>query len=215
MSGKKSIATLKIGKKDLTADEQEGFSELDADSLAKLQRQVAARVSISPEATAAFTINSFCERDMDPNHLLAELRRQNDLVASGDMGRPEGILLSQAHTLNAMFSKFVEKAQINLAAGYSEASDNYLRLALKAQSQTARTVEVLGGLKNPRQIAIVQQANISNGHQQVNNHAGKTEIQQTELSGGKSNELLQNIRTSSIESAANTPMEAMGKLHRA
>lgn len=212
---KTRVSTLKIGPDDLTPAEKDTLNGLDEGGMAKLQSQVAARVSISPEATAAFTINSFCERDMDPNHLLAELRRQNDLVASGDMGRPEGILLSQAHTLNAMFSKFVEKAQINLAAGYSEASDNYLRLALKAQSQTARTVEVLGGLKNPRQIAIVQQANISNGHQQVNNHAGKTEIQQTELSGGKSNELLQDTETSSIESAANTPMEAMGKLHRA
>lgn len=212
---KTRVSTLKIGPDDLTPAEKDRLNGLDEGGMAKLQSQVAARVSISPEATAAFTINSFCERDMDPNHLLAELRRQNDLVASGDMNRPEAILLSQAHTLNAMFSKFVEKAQINLSAGHFEASERYLRLALKAQSQSVRTVEVLGGLKNPRQIAIVQQANISNGHQQVNNHAEKTEIQQTKLSGGKSNELLQDTGTSSIEGAANTPMEALGKLHRA
>lgn len=212
---KTRVSTLKIGPDDLTPAEKDRLNGLDEGGMAKLQSQVAARVSISPEATAAFTINSFCERDMDPNHLLAELRRQNDLVASGDMSRPEGILLSQAHTLNAMFSKFVEKAQINLSAGHFEASERYLRLALKAQSQSVRTVEVLGGIKNPRQIAIVQQANISNGHQQVNNHSGKTEIQQTKLSGGISNELLQDTGTSSIEGAANTPMEAVGKLHRA
>ena len=208
------VSTLKIGPDDLTPAEKIKLNGLDEGGLAKLQCQVAARVSISPEATAAFTINSFCERDIDPNHLLAELRRQNDLLASGDMGRPEGILLSQAHTLNAMFSKFVEKAQSNLAAGHFEASDRYLRFALKAQSQSVRTLEVLGGIKYPRQIAIVQQANISNGHQQVNNHAGKNKNQQNKLSEGNSNELLQDTRTSSIAGEANTPLETMGKLHR-
>lgn len=54
-----------------------------------------------------------------------------------------------------------------------------LRLALKAQAQCARTVEVLAAMKNPP-IIFANQANIAQGHQQINNgnqsatHARKT-----------------------------------------
>ena len=45
----------------------------------------------------------------------------------------------------------------------------YMRLALKAQAQCARTIEVIAAMKNPP-VIFAKQANISNGNQQVNNN---------------------------------------------
>lgn len=63
-----------------------------------------------------------------------------------------------------------------------------MRLALKAQAQCARTIEVLAAMKNPP-IVFAKQANITNGNQQINNgslprattHAGKIINQSNEL----------------------------------
>ena len=51
---------------------------------------------------------------------------------------------------------------------YIEASERYMRLALKAQAQCRATIETLAAIKNPP-VVIARQANISNGPQQVNN----------------------------------------------
>ena len=61
-----------------------------------------------------------------------------------------------------------------------------LRLALKAQAQCARTVEVLAAMKNPP-IVFAKQANIAHGHQQINNNQPSTHAEKTINS---SNELL-------------------------
>jgi len=44
-----------------------------------------------------------------------------------------------------------------------------MNMALKAQSQSRSTIQALTELKYPKQATFVKQANISNGHQQVNN----------------------------------------------
>ena len=48
-----------------------------------------------------------------------------------------------------------------------------MNLALKAQSQSRSTIQALIELKYPKQVAFVKQANIANGHQQVNNGVGE------------------------------------------
>ena len=52
-----------------------------------------------------------------------------------------------------------------------------LRLALKAQAQCARALEVLAAIKNPPNVAFVRQANMAHGHQQVNNGARREAAQ--------------------------------------
>ena len=75
-----------------------------------------------------------------------------------------------------------------------------MRLALKAQAQCARTVEVLAAMKNPP-IVFAKQANIAHGHQQVNNgvqpatHAGKTINSSNELLSEADNAPLDTRRT--------------------
>lgn len=89
-------------------------------------------------------------------------------VKSGDLGMAETMLVSQAVALDAIFTSLAHRAFVNLGE-YLEATERYLRLAFKAQSQTRTTLEALAEIKNPRPVAFVKQANIAAGHQQVNN----------------------------------------------
>ncbi len=55
------------------------------------------------------------------------------------------------------------------AGEYLDATDRYMRLALKAQAQCRATLETLAKIKNPPTL-FAQQANIAHGPQQVNNN---------------------------------------------
>jgi hypothetical protein len=56
-----------------------------------------------------------------------------------------------------------------------------MQLALKAQNQSRATLQALVQLKQPSQITFVKQANIAQGHQQVNNLSEKDITPQNEL----------------------------------
>jgi hypothetical protein len=77
------------------------------------------------------------------------------------------MLISQAHSLDVIFAKLALDASINLQSNMHMA-EILLRLALKAQSQCRTTIETLAAIKNPP-VVFARQANISHGHQQVNN----------------------------------------------
>lgn len=145
------------------------------------------------------------------------VREQAAKVEGGDLSELESLLTAQTTTLNAVFNEMARRAALNMGEHLS-AMDTYMRLALKAQSQCRTTVEALAEIKNPRPVAFVKQANISHGHQQVNNGAthahGKNPIQSNELSGA-SNELLPDTRASQVESRINPPVEAVGEINRA
>jgi hypothetical protein len=107
---------------------------------------------------------------------------QIDEVNNGNMKRPEAILLAQAHTLDELFNNLARRAHKVQSLKQYEMD---LRLALKAQSQCRATLETLAAIKNPP-VIFAKQANISNGHQQINNgvqstHAEKTKNQPNEL----------------------------------
>lgn len=181
------------------------------------QRKAVADTLLQPEVRAALLMQKF-DDSLDVNALTTELKKQTAAMVAGDMSRAEAMLGAQAHTLDALFSTLARRAHSNMTAGYFEASTAYLKLALKAQSQSVRTIEALGELKNPKQVAFVAQANISGGHQQVNNgnlpQAGKNQIEQNKLSAGGSNELLPDTRTPSYAGAVNPAMEAVAALDR-
>ena len=84
-------------------------------------------------------------------------------VSSGDMSRPEEITMAQITTLDRLFTRLLEIAFQNLEQGHFE---SLLRVALKAQSQCARTIETLATLKYPA--VITKQLNMAN-QQVVNN----------------------------------------------
>jgi hypothetical protein len=72
---------------------------------------------------------------------------------------------------------------------YLDATDKFMRLALKAQSQCRTTVEALGELKNPQPVAFVKQANIGRPYKCITAsfttnpraHARKAENEQDKL----------------------------------
>lgn len=106
--------------------------------------------------------------ELDSTALVDELARQVEAVNKADLQRPEAVLIAQAHTLDAPFREMTRGAILKMA-GYLGAAEAYLRFALNSQSQCRTTLETLAPIKNPTLVAIVRQANIAKGPQQVNN----------------------------------------------
>jgi hypothetical protein len=100
--------------------------------------------------------------------MVASLRDHGEAVNRGDLAAAERMLNAQAVALNAMFGELARRAALNMGT-HLAATETYLRLALKAQSQSRATVETLAAIKNPP-VVFARQANINNGgQQQVNN----------------------------------------------
>lgn len=188
-----------------------------------------ARKLTRPEVHAAGVIQKFEGGNHEVNALVVELAEQVAAVNRGDMSRPEAMLVAQSHTLDEIFAVLARRAQANILEGYSEAGERYMRLAFKAQSQCRTTIETLAEMKNPRPVAFVRQANISNGPQQVNNggaassfdtktraHAGAGEIKKPEnkLLEAQTNEWLDTGATTTA-SGANQAVDAVGTVNGA
>jgi hypothetical protein len=140
-----------------------------------------AEMILGPTTNAALTLKRITMRDgswtnvnASLNSLVQALSAQTHAVKGGDLGRAEEMLLAQAHTLDALFHSMVTRSLMNSQAGNLDASETYMRLALRAQSQSRATLETLSVVKNPPSVAFVRQANIANGPQQVNNGHGPT-----------------------------------------
>lgn len=176
-----------------------------------------ARALSQPEVRAARTIQRYEGESLDVNATADELRELVADVQGGSMKRPEAMLVAQAHALDALFSALAMRSHTNSREGHLEASDRYLRLALKAQAQAVRTIEALGELKNPRQVTFVRQTNLAN-NQQVNNHSAQAEENPKpakQTISGATYELLPDSRASGIESATHPAMATLETINRA
>lgn len=215
---KPNPAKLAIDNSYLREGEIEKYKDASDGELAVLYGKLSARALTQPETRAARIIQRHEGDYLDVNACADELREQIAEVQAGNMRRPEAMLVAQAHTLDALFSTLALRSKANCDAGYLDASDRYMRLALRAQSQAVRTIEALGELKNPRPVAFVRKANIAHGPQQVNNgippQAGEIINQSNELSG-ESHELLPDARESQAASQIDTPLETVGEVDRA
>lgn len=131
-----------------------------------------ARSMLSPATNAALNVFNFhpIKGGCDLNLVLGEIAKQSQRVVDGDMSGPEAMLVSQAHALDIMFTSMAQRAAVCIGAGHLHATESYMRLALKAQSQCRTTIEALAELKQPRTATFIKQANIA-GQQQVNNGA--------------------------------------------
>ena len=194
-------AVLRVDQRFLTVEERELLRAADSAVLAPLspttkeiQDTILARAMSEPAVRSAMTIQPF-DSNLDVNALVDELREQVAQVRAGDMQRPEAMLVSQAHTLDALFTYLTRRAHANLGS-YPETADRYMRLAFRAQAQTVRTIEALGELKNPRAVAFVKQANIAH-NQQVNN--GATEAPRAQENGNRPNELLEHTHGNPLD----------------
>jgi hypothetical protein len=182
-----------------------------------------ARVALRPTVQAAATTQSFrlfTNETADFSALVDELGVQVSAVQNGELGRPEAMLVAQAHTLDAIFNHLARRAALNLGE-YLGTVETYMKLAFKAQSQCRSTIEALSEIKNPRHVAFVKQANIAH-NQQVNN-GSPTDDAGTVVDGSraeenekKPNKLLEqndgerlDTRTQSAASGVNSAMETV------
>lgn len=121
------------------------------------------------EATNASTALRYVSADhgeLSLSDMVAALRAHGEAVNRGDLQAAERMLNAQAVALNAIFGELARRAALNMGTHLS-ATESYMRLALKAQSQTRATVETLAAIKNPP-VVFARQANIAHGPQQVN-----------------------------------------------
>lgn len=119
--------------------------------------------------------------------LVHVLKDQTDKVSSGDLGHAEAMLCAQATALNILFDELARRAALNMGQ-HLDATETYLKLALRAQSQCRTTLEALAAIKNPP-VVFAKQANIAHGPQQVNNES--TRIARASESEKAPNELLE------------------------
>jgi len=152
---------------------------------------------------------------VDLSALVAELQKQAEATSDGDLRRPEAMLVAQAHSLDAIFGNLARRAVVQQ---YLPNCETILRLALKAQSQCRATLETLAMMKNPPQLALVRQANIAHGAQQVNNAPHPLRARETK---NRQNKLLEQTHGQRLDSSttrtagtANTQLAPVAKIDR-
>ena len=89
--------------------------------------------------------------------MVASLRESGEAMTRNDMALAERMLYAQTVALNAMFGEMARVAHCNLFKN-PEVADRYMRLSLRAQSQSRATVETLAAMKNPPAV-FTRQAN--------------------------------------------------------
>lgn len=145
------------------------FAPAKGSSAEKVERdRLTAVLHVSPAAMGAvasvnFLKNCFGETDIEA--LCHSLKASMTRVNNGDLAEVESMLIGQAVALQAMFASLSRRAFVQ---DQLKQYETHFRLALKAQSQCCRTIEVLSAMKNPP-IVLARQANVTTGPQQINN----------------------------------------------
>lgn len=191
----------------------------------KTNEQRFAKLAVSPQFTAAMTVLHYSGKycgGADLTELFDQLNDKAKSVHEGRLTAGETMLVAQAHALDVIFHEMARRAALNMNE-HLEATDKFLRVALRAQAQCRATWETLAAIKNPPQLAFVKQANIAHGPQQVNNggdspaaRARESAIEPNELSriGHEEGQRL-DLGTTGKAGAAHPAMEAVGAVHRA
>ena len=153
--------------------------------------QAKARAALRPSINAVLAIDAYKKNlmgdDIDLGAMVESLQSTIKDVQGGDLGGLEAMLVSQATTLQTMFTSLARRAANQ---EYMKNTATFMTLALKAQAQSRATISTLVDLKYPRQATFIKQANVAHGPQQVNNgpaqadnvsHAREIKPEQTEL----------------------------------
>lgn len=95
---------------------------------------------------------------------------------AGDLKAVSRMLASQAYSLDTMFTELSRRSITNMGS-YMDASERYIRLALKAQTACRTTLEALAKLHQPRE-QIVKHVHVNEGGQavvadQIHHHNGE------------------------------------------
>ena len=156
--------------------------------------------------------------ELDLVTLVNMLGHQAKATNEGNFKRGEAMLTVQAHTLDITFNMLARQA---ITAKRIENLERYLKLALRAQSQCRATWEALANIKNPPMIGYAKQANIAQGHQQVNNPPSVGDTPRARENKKAPNELLEEQHVERLDTGKaataggiDTQMATVGAIHR-
>jgi hypothetical protein len=195
MADKKQILTLKLEKnqtKKLALAEFQSKSEF-----------------LSTAVIESFNVGLGDDFDFQSNmRVLGKTIRE---IQSGDLSKIEEMYISQAVALEAMFASLARRAKVqDKLLQY----DTHMRLALKAQNQSRATLQALVQLKQPSNTQFIKQANIAQGHQQVNNLAEKNITPQNELLEDIHGNSHLDTGTTTATTGIDTALEALDEVNR-
>lgn len=146
------------------------------------KEQALSEFKAKPEYVSASIMEAFNEEvegnDFYFQSAMEVIEKTTQQIKSGDLSKIEEMYLSQAVSLEAIFARLARQA---INAQYRGQFQTYMQLALKAQNQSRATLQALVQLKQPSQTTFVKQANIAQGHQQINNLPEKNITPQNEL----------------------------------
>lgn len=146
-------------------------------------RQIAARKMVEPFTRHGLVANEACSRFLELfspadkpglSEFAHEVKARADKAATGDPQATSALLMAQAVTLDNIFTEYARIALMNVTK-HMDASERYMRLALKAQANSRATLEALAKLHQPRE-QTVRHVHVNEGGQaviadQVHNHA--------------------------------------------
>ncbi|MBT3204309.1 MAG: hypothetical protein HOM14_19320 [Gammaproteobacteria bacterium] len=188
-------------------------------SLTKAKSDLATveQVAVSTQASACRNITAaasgFKDSGLKPQELIEYLNETSKEICRTDMHHAQVMLSNQAIALESLFTTLTEKA---FSSDQIHHFESFMRLALRAQTQSRCTLEAISNIKNPRTV-IAKQANISHGHQQINNGLAPQAQESKESpfkQSGEDNELLTDKSNEGAAIEVNSPMETLEKEHR-
>lgn len=203
--------TLRVAARPGVSQERQ-LADLGADGI--VSNAMTARAFLNPS-----------QPNLSITELVASVKAHGEKVNGNDLAAAEQMLVAQAIALNSIFAEMARRSALNMG-DYLDATDRYMRLALKAQGQCRATLEALAAIKNPP-VVFTRQANIAHGPQQVNNGVASERTKGApahahEQTGITSNELLEmedgkrlDAGTQGAAGLANQKLAAVGTVNRA
>ena len=178
------------------------------------KEQALAEFQSKSEFLSTAVIESFnvsLGEDFDFQSAMQVLEKTTQQIKSGDLSKIEQMYISQAVALEAIFTKTIRKAS---TAEHLPQYQAHMHLALKAQNQSRATLQALVQLKQPSNTQFIKQANIAQGHQQVNNLAEKNITPQNELLEDIHGNSHLDTGTTTTTTGIDTALEALDKINR-
>ena len=192
-------------KKTQVIELKQGEDQTKEQALAEFQSK---SEFLSTAVIESFNVN--LGEDFDFQSAMQVLEKTTQQIKSGDLSKIEQMYISQAVALEAIFTKTIRKAG---AAEHLPQYQAHMHLALKAQNQSRATLQALVQLKQPSNTQFIKQANIAQGHQQVNNLAEKNITPQNELLEDIHGNSHLDIRTTPTTTGIDTALEALDKVN--
>lgn len=170
-------------------DESEALGARQVPSVTDAKPRNVARFATSAPVNAAAVVQQYAAQpfgpELDLESTVLALTESMDQVTGGEMKTAEAMLMGQAMALQAMY---VHMARRVLQQPSQKHLEGFFAMALRAQNQCRMTIETLGELKHPRQVAFVRQTNVAGGHQQVNNGRSGTHFDASTRAGARARE---------------------------